>query len=143
LLLLFYYFNYYFDCAKRSSSTQKQRSEHENYAHQRCQVYVPRPHYFDILDLAATEKGEKGGVGGGAGRYVLVTGFSGCGKSSLIANWWRSRTHVSKKEGHARGLLADTNTFIHFIGNFLFFYFCLFNIFLKFYCFISCFYYYL
>jgi hypothetical protein len=57
------------------------------------------------------EKSGKGNErGGGAGRYVLVTGQSGGGKSSLIANWW-SRTHVSKK-----GILADTNTFIHFIG---------------------------
>ena len=45
-----------------------------------------------------------------------MTGQSGGGKSSLIANWWRSRTHVSKKEGPAKALLANTNTFIHFIG---------------------------
>ena len=68
-------------------------------------------------------KGAGGTKGGGAGRYVLVTGQSGGGKSSLIANWWRSRTHVSKKEGHARGLLADTSTFIHFIGMTSFFFF--------------------
>eukprot|EP00026_Physarum_polycephalum_P000355 Phypoly_transcript_00355.p1 GENE.Phypoly_transcript_00355~~Phypoly_transcript_00355.p1 ORF type:complete len:1640 (+),score=387.43 Phypoly_transcript_00355:131-5050(+) len=93
-----------------SSSVQKQRTEHENYAHQRCHVYVPRPQYYDILDQAVTDKS------GGAGKYVLVTALSGGGKSSLIANWWRSRTHISKKGSYVRALLADTPTFIHFIG---------------------------
>lgn len=50
---------------------------------------------------------------------MLVTGESGSGKSSLMAAWWKSRTHSETEvinSSTSKALLADTPTFIHFIG---------------------------
>lgn len=48
---------------------------------------------------------------------MLVTGESGSGKSSLMANWWKSRTHLETEVNTStKGLLANVPTFIHFIG---------------------------
>lgn len=71
------------------------RKGHTNYAQQRCQGYVARPSDLEILDELALESA---GTDALPGRCLLITGESGSGKSSLIANWWQRQRMSSSNE---------------------------------------------
>ncbi len=75
----------------------KRKSEHDNYAQQRCAAYIPRKEYFDELDATITH--ERAVVGhlrvATPGKYLVITGESGSGKSALIANWMKSKQSPS------------------------------------------------
>ncbi len=83
----------------RKDAIQIRREEHENFAHQRCVLYIPQPNYFSIIDdVCKTTQG-----------YLWVVGESGSGKSSLMANWWRRRRESPQQKD-------EKPIFIHFVG---------------------------
>jgi hypothetical protein len=61
------------------------QEEHTNFAHQKSLTYVPTSQCLQLLDeyIKPLEKADHG-------RYLMVTGPSGSGKSSLIAHWWQA-----------------------------------------------------
>eukprot|EP00026_Physarum_polycephalum_P001372 Phypoly_transcript_01373.p1 GENE.Phypoly_transcript_01373~~Phypoly_transcript_01373.p1 ORF type:complete len:313 (-),score=44.44 Phypoly_transcript_01373:1808-2746(-) len=73
--------------------------EHENYAHQLCTVYVPRPSHMQTLEKQTLISD------GASGNFVMVTGESGSGKSALLANWEQQE----KAKSHRI-------IFVHFVG---------------------------
>lgn len=74
--------------------------EHVQNAKEMVKKYIPRPKYSLLLDQAV-----KGQPESNKGRYIIMTGEAGCGKSSLLADWWKGFKQYSK-----------TPTFLFFIG---------------------------
>jgi tRNA U34 5-carboxymethylaminomethyl modifying GTPase MnmE/TrmE len=59
------------------SPLDREAIQQDAYAASRASVYVRRQDYFDRLDTHAA----------GDGPLLVITGESGAGKSSLLANW--------------------------------------------------------
>ncbi len=73
----------------REGELSKARAEHENFAHIRSVAYIGKDLYFKLLDEAITD-----GENDKEGKVLFVSGQSGSGKSSLIANWWLMQTSM-------------------------------------------------
>lgn len=87
----------------RQSEVARERSEHENYAFKRNTNYIHVP-TTPTLDEVVCDEGRADGAFP-PGNYTIVTGESGLGKSSMLANWWISaRTNTTKP------------IFAHFLG---------------------------
>jgi hypothetical protein len=80
----------------RSTSLDRDNSDHDFYAKSRSRAYVHRHTDFERLDQHAA----------GQGPPLVVTGESGIGKSALLANW----------AADYRARYADQLVFMHFIG---------------------------
>jgi hypothetical protein len=63
------------------------RAEHINYALQHRLGYITNEAYYKQLDAFVANNNR--------GKYMLVTGACGGGKSALLANWWQSRSRSS------------------------------------------------
>jgi hypothetical protein len=93
---IFFFFDQF-----RMESRLITQADHENFAHQRCIVYIPRPSYFQTLDLAVMDTHlDNKKTPRQHGHFVAVVGESGSGKSSLLANWWRERTYIPDSVGN-------------------------------------------
>lgn len=111
-----------FDFVCRQTPMAKHLAEHQNYAHQLCAAYIPRTSYSDDLDYALVDEmkdTEKSYMAeSSSGSYLLITGESGGGKSSLIAKWWRTKSSNTIQE--LQGQQVDNPTikpiFLHFVG---------------------------
>jgi len=60
---------------------EQEEAAHDAFAASRCRIYVDRQEYFDRLDRYVTSQRAP----------LLITGASGSGKSSLLANWLQRR----------------------------------------------------
>lgn len=83
----------------------QEASRHEQYARTRRELYVARPHYYQLLDDH---------VAGNTPPVVLV-GESGCGKTALLANWidrWRKSHPNDLVIQHYIGSTPDSASWI-------------------------------
>jgi hypothetical protein len=69
------------------SDIEKLQEEHTNFAHQKCLTYVPNPQCLQFLNEFI--QAPKNRDNNGHGKYLMIIGPSGSGKSSLVANWWQ------------------------------------------------------
>ncbi len=82
---------------ERPSGLERERMDHETFAHSRASVYIGRPEYFERLDDHAA----------GDGPPLIVLGESGGGKSALLSNW-----ALRYREQHPEDFLL-----LHFVGS--------------------------
>lgn len=82
---------------KGLSALEMERLAQRSFLRSRCQVYIRKEADFKALDDFLNDREE---------RYLVITGESGMGKSSLVANWLHDH---EKDDSH--------HTIYHFVGN--------------------------
>lgn len=82
---------------KGLSALEMERLAQRSFLRSRCQAYIRKEADFKALDDFLNDREE---------RYLVITGESGMGKSSLVANWLHDH---EKDDSH--------HTIYHFVGN--------------------------